>query len=112
MAILEDNGITDYDHEARKVHSNDFTNFDFILAMDRRNLYDLQTIERRVASRTGTDSKIAKVMLFGDFGGERGEEVGDPYFGAIDGFEIAYDQLTRFSKGFIEKSLGSETLPG
>ena len=112
MAILEDNGITDYDHEARKVHSNDFTNFDFILAMDRRNLYDLQTIERRVASRTGTDSKIAKVMLFGDFGGERGEEVGDPYFGAIDGFEIAYDQLTRFSKGFIEKALGSETLPG
>ena len=112
MAILEENGITDYDHEARKVHSSDFTKFDYILAMDGENLYDLQTIQRRVARKIGTDAKIAKVMLFGDFGGERGEEVGDPYYGAIDGFEIAYDQLTRFSKGFIEKALVFETLSG
>lgn len=112
MAILEDNGITDYDHEARKVHSSDFTKFEYILAMDGENLYDLQTIQRRVARKLGTDAKIAKLMLFGEFGGERGEEVGDPYYGAIDGFEIAYDQLKRFSNGFIEKALGSETSSG
>lgn len=112
MAILSDNGITDYDHEARKVHSSDLTQFDYILAMDRENLHDLRTVQRRIARKFGTDAKMAKVMLFGDFGGELGEEVGDPYYGAIDGFEIAYEQLTRFSKGFFEKALGYEAPAG
>ena len=105
MAILEENGITDYNHEARKVHSSDFTKFDYILAMDRENLYDLRTVQRRVARKVGTDAKMARVSLFGDYGGDLGEEVGDPYYGAIDGFEIAFEQLTRFSKGFVAKVL-------
>ena len=112
MDILQENGIIDYDHEARKVHTSDFTDFDYVLAMDRENLYDLRTVQRRVARKVRTDAKMAKVMLFGAFGSEMGEEVGDPYFGAIDGFEIAYEQLTRFSKGFIEKVLGNETPTG
>lgn len=45
-------------------------------------------------------------MLFGDFGGVRGEEVVDPYYGACnDGFEVAYEQMVRFSKGFVEQVL-------
>lgn len=111
MATLEENGIVDYDHEARKVHTSDFAKFDYILAMDEENLYDLQAIQRRVARKAGTDAKMAKVMLFGDFGGQLGEQVGDPYYGAIDGFEIAYQQLRRFSSGFIEKVLKDAVAP-
>ena len=112
MATLENYGISDYEHEARKVHTGDFTKFDYILAMDGDNLHDLQTVQRRVARKLGTDVKLAKVMLFGDFGEQKGEEVGDPYYGAINGFEIAYQQLTRFSKGFIEKVLQPELSTG
>ena len=112
MATLADNGITGYDHEARSVHGNDFTQFDYILAMDRDNLHDLRTVQRRVARKAGSDAKMAKVMLFGDFGGALGEEVGDPYYGAVGGFEIAYEQLMRFSKGFVEKVLGHEAPTG
>ncbi len=32
--------------------------------------------------------------------------VGDPYYGARDGFEVAYEQMVRFSKGFVEEVLG------
>lgn len=110
IATLEENGIVDYDHVARKVHTSDFTKFDYILAMDGDNLYALEAVQQRVV-KAGTDAKMAKVMLFGDFGGQLGEQVGDPYFGAIDGFEIAYQQLTRFSNGFIEKVLKDAVAP-
>lgn len=45
---------------------------------------------------------LAHVMLFGAFGGRRPtEEVGDPYYGGRNGFDIAYEQVDRFSKGFL-----------
>ncbi|KAG9239627.1 phosphotyrosine protein phosphatase I superfamily [Amylocarpus encephaloides] len=96
MSTLEDNGITDYDHAARKIHVSDFKNFDYIFAMDRDNLQDLQRLHQRSGGN-------AKVMLFGEFAGrKRAEEVDDPYYGARDGFEIAYEQCMRFSKNFLE----------
>ncbi|KAH7419955.1 phosphotyrosine protein phosphatase I superfamily [Cadophora sp. MPI-SDFR-AT-0126] len=95
MSTLEDNGITDYEHAARKINVSDFQKFDFIFAMDRDNLRDLQRIHQRSGGK-------AKVMLFGEFAGKkRAEEVDDPYYGARDGFEIAYEQCMRFSKNFL-----------
>lgn len=107
MATLEENGITDYDHEARKVRAGDLTSFDYILAMDGENLQDLLQIQRRMAGK----KPVGRVMLFGDFGGKLGEEVGDPYYGAINGFEIAYEQLRRFSEGFIKEVLNRNEQP-
>ncbi|MCJ1484924.1 hypothetical protein MMC06_005097, partial [Schaereria dolodes] len=77
MSTLEDNNILSYEHAARKVHLSDFTNFDYILAMDRENLRDLQRLRQRVAAKKG-EKELGKVMLFGDFGGIKGEEVVDP----------------------------------
>ncbi|KAK3173239.1 hypothetical protein OEA41_006568 [Lepraria neglecta] len=107
MSTLEDNGIVDYDHAARKVQASDFSTFGYILAMDKDNLNDLQRIKSRVTKKgNGTTGKeMGKVMLFGDFGGKKGEQVGDPYYGARNGFEIAYEQMVRFSKGFIAQVL-------
>ena len=107
MSTLEDNNILSYEHAARKVHLSDFTNFDYILAMDRENLRDLQRLRQRVAAKKG-EKELGKVMLFGDFGGIKGEEVVDPYYGARDGFEIAFEQMQRFSKGFKKQVLGEE----
>ena len=105
LSTLADNSIVDYDHAARKVQSADFTKFDYILAMDRDNLKDLQRIRQRVVKTDG-DSLLGKLMLFGDFGGRKGETVVDPYYGANDGFDIAYEQMVRFSKGFLGEVLG------
>ena len=105
LSTLADNGIVDYDHEARKVRSADFTKFDYILAMDRANLRDLQRMKQRAVKSDG-DSPQGKLMLFGDFGGRKGETVIDPYYGANDGFDIAYEQMVRFSKDFLRDVLG------
>lgn len=110
MATLEENGITDYDHVSRKVRPADLTKFDYIFAMDGENLQDLLQIQRRMARKEPT-TQFGKIMLFGDFGGDVGEEVGDPYYGAIDGFEIAYEQLRRFSEGFIREVLSQSGQP-
>lgn len=106
MSTLEENHILNYDHAARKVRNSDFTTFDYILAMDKENLHDLQRLRQRVLGKGGETQGTGKVVLFGDFGGGRqGEEVVDPYYGARNGFEVAYEQMVRFSKGFIEEVL-------
>ncbi|KAK4695005.1 low molecular weight phosphotyrosine protein phosphatase, partial [Lecanoromycetidae sp. Uapishka_2] len=107
MSTLEVNGIDDYDHAARKIQSSDFSNFDYILAMDEDNWTNLQRSKARVVKKNGRtpSEEKGKVMLFGDFGGKKGEQVVDPYYGAKNGFEIAYEQMLRFSNGFISQVL-------
>ncbi|KAI4169941.1 MAG: hypothetical protein LQ343_005322 [Gyalolechia ehrenbergii] len=105
MSVLEDNGQLGYNHSARKVQNSDFMTFDYILAMDEDNLDDLLKVQRRIVQKSGAHAAAAKVMLFGDFGGRKGEQVVDPYYGARDGFTLAYEQMTRFSKGFVEQVL-------
>ena len=106
MDTLKNHDIIDYSHAARKVRVADFHTFDYILAMDQENLYDLQRLKGRVAAKGGGETEMGKVMLFGDFGGKKGEVVVDPYYGARNGFEVAYEQMVRFSKGFVAEVLG------
>ncbi|RFU30954.1 hypothetical protein B7463_g5382, partial [Scytalidium lignicola] len=99
LSTLEDYGITDYVHSARKIQFSDFNKFDYIFAMDRQNLLDIQ----RLSQRSGGGK--AKVMLFGEFSGsKRPEVVEDPYYGGRDGFEVAYEQCMRFSNNFLKKT--------
>lgn len=75
-----------------KVRLTDFDEFDYIFAMDRSNLHDLQRLQQRKPEGK------AKVMLFGEYSGGKVEVVEDPYYGGKEGFEIAYEQCIRFSK--------------
>ncbi|QQK48035.1 Protein-tyrosine phosphatase, low molecular weight, mammalian [Penicillium digitatum] len=101
MSTLRRHEITDYEHAARKVTREDFLTFDYLLAMDKSNLRDLQELEERA---------VADVRLFGDFGkGGKvqdhigsGEVVKDPYYGGANGFEEVYQQVVRFSQNFVE----------
>ncbi|PCG89371.1 Protein-tyrosine phosphatase, low molecular weight, mammalian [Penicillium occitanis (nom. inval.)] len=131
MATLKQHGITNYNHSARKITKEDFRKFDYILAMDEYNLKDLlrlrdniimggqsgRTKGRSNNTRSARDAtsedtvtpQIAEVRLFGDFNPDGtvnkkvggGQEIEDPYYGGINGFEIAYDRALRFSKGFL-----------
>ncbi len=108
MATLKENGITTYRHAARKFSpTSDFKNFEYIFAMDDDNLEDLQYLRQREVKKLGTEEGVGKVMLFGEFGGKnrkgRAEEIQDPYYGADNGFAIAYEQSVRFSKAFLEQ---------
>ena len=101
MSTLQSNGIADYKHLARKFQPSDLNKFDYVFAMDRSNLSDLQRLQR-----SNPDGK-AKVMLFGAYGeGKNGEVVADPYYGGQDGFEKAYEQCARFSRNFLKDVLG------
>jgi low molecular weight phosphotyrosine protein phosphatase len=109
MSVLRQNGIEDYEHHARKVHPDDFNTFDWIFAMDSENHDNLNSMRNRAKSKKGkggsqsTDTKEGKIMLFGDFGGrKKKEEVIDPYYGADNGFDVAYEQMVRFSNGFLK----------
>lgn len=102
MATLRKHNITDYDHGARQVRPDDFDEFDYIFAMDQQNLRDLQRVQRKAEGK-GQKSK-AQLMLFGEFGGgKKPEQVGDPYYGANNGFDVVYEQVTRFSNNFLRE---------
>lgn len=80
------------------MNASDFDKFDYIFAMDRANLSDLQRIQQRKSN-----SK-AKVMLFGEYSGTgKAEVISDPYYGGQQGFEKAYEQATRFSTNFLKE---------
>ncbi|KAL3468477.1 phosphotyrosine protein phosphatase I superfamily [Aspergillus heterothallicus] len=132
MATLRRHGISNYKHAARKITSQDFLEFDYLLAMDQYNLEDLLDLRSSIVASQknpgsnrptrgrGTratfdvdvdpDAKLAEVRLFGDFrpGGTLTQRVGsgnvveDPYYGGADGFEEVYQQVVQFSKNFLE----------
>jgi protein-tyrosine phosphatase len=80
---------------ARQVQSEDFRRFDYVLAMDRANLSELES--RRI---DGTPARLALFMSFAP-GGEYGE-VPDPYYGGTEDFERVLDLCESASRGLLE----------
>ncbi|KAL5604896.1 hypothetical protein BROUX41_001773 [Berkeleyomyces rouxiae] len=102
MWKLQENGITNYVHQARKVQLSDFDKFDYIFAMDRSNLSDLQSLQQRREKSKGEPR--AKVMLFGEYAGMgKAEVVHDPYYGGKEGFEEAYQRCLKYTNNFLAK---------
>lgn len=87
---------------ARQVQVTDFVEFDYILAMDKKNLHDL------------------KAMSAPDFSGHLGlflpfdpaaklEEVPDPYYGGDEGFAQVLDMVETASEGLLQEICGANT---
>ncbi|KAI1081400.1 phosphotyrosine protein phosphatases I [Whalleya microplaca] len=109
MSTLEDHGITNYTHAARRFRDSDFRDFDYIFAMDNSNLMDIERWRER--SKKYPSSK-AKVMLFGEFSGTgRKEVVQDPYYIGRDSFETAFEQCKRFSTNFLKATFPNVANP-
>jgi protein-tyrosine phosphatase len=80
---------------ARQVEVEDFERFDIILAMDRHN----EEILREQADAVFHD----RIRLFLSFAeGMAHEEVPDPYYGGLSGFELVLDLAEEASLGLIE----------
>ena len=79
---------------ARQVRSADFAQFDYILAMDRANLAELEQMERTLSR--------AQLGLFLEFAPESGtDEVPDPYYGGQEGFERVLDLCEAGARGLL-----------
>jgi protein-tyrosine phosphatase len=79
---------------ARRVSDEDFQYYDYILAMDRDNLSILQ--------RKCPETHQQKLSLFLDFAKDRNEnEVPDPYYGGVSGFERVIDMIEQASEGLL-----------
>jgi len=90
--VLERHGIP-YDGRARQVDPRDFGRFDYILAMDNDNLYDLKRM-----MPPGSDAVLARFMDFAPDAPVR--EVPDPWY---DGrFDDVYALVQQGAKGLLE----------
>lgn len=81
---------------ARQVQPEDFARFDFVLAMDRANLAELES--RRLE---GAPAQLALFMGFAPGSGY--DEVPDPYYGGVEDFECVLDLCEAASRGLLSR---------
>ena len=81
---------------ARQLRADDFECFDYVLAMDRANLAELERQRPAAAS--------AQLGLFLDYAPDSGfEEVPDPYYGGVEDFERVLDLCEAGARGLLLK---------
>jgi protein-tyrosine phosphatase len=86
---------------ARQVREHDFTGFDLIVAMDRANLRELESMKPATAS--------AQLRLFMAYApGLEVLEVPDPYYGGCGGFEQVLDLVAAASRGLLAELQGAQ----
>ncbi len=99
-AVLTGRGYALVKHKSRRVTEQDFNRYDLILAMDRENLNDLM--------RICPAGQAPKLHLFLEFAQEASlDEVPDPYYGSIEGFERVLDLCEAGARGLIDHLEGS-----
>jgi protein-tyrosine phosphatase len=88
-------GINISQLQARQYRASDFSEFDYIVAMDHDNL--------NVLLGECPPEHQSKLHLFCSFAPARSEEeVPDPYYGGARGFEDVYDLITEASEGLLK----------
>lgn len=85
--------------KARRITPGDFENFDLIVAMDKGNL---SALERICPSQY--HHKLKLLLVFAPE--SEIEEVPDPYFGSLDGFERVLDLCEAGVKGLLRANSG------
>lgn len=81
---------------ASQVSRDDFHTHDYILAMDRGHLRILKTL--------APSNARARLGLFLDASARwKGEDVPDPYYGGVEGFEQVLDMVEEAAQRWIER---------
>lgn len=88
---------------ARKALREDFTEFDYVLAMDRDNYTILADL-----CPTGEEHRLHLFLEFAPQLSER--EVPDPYYGGAAGFERVFDMVEAAAQGLLEDIRQRHTL--
>ena len=92
-------GVDLSSQRARKIAIQDFTEFDYVIAMDRSN----HEILKRLSISTEDGVPKSKLHLFMGFANNSEfDEVPDPYYGGGNGFERVFDMVKAASEGLLE----------
>jgi protein-tyrosine phosphatase len=90
----------DITHRARQLHPNDFLEFDYILAMDKKNLEDIEKI--------APENNKAILAMFASFDPDPNfVEVPDPYWGDAKDFEQVYELCQKAGHHLLKHLLKS-----
>jgi protein-tyrosine phosphatase len=96
LSVARKNGVS-LDGRARQVEVEDFAHFDLVVAMDRDNLRQLESLR----DRAGGGAPVRLLRKFDpDAGGDL--EVPDPYYGGPDGFDRVYGMVDRSCRSLLE----------
>jgi protein-tyrosine phosphatase len=87
QAVAKRNGVDISTLVARQVTPADFRAFDYIVALDEKNLADL-------AAMRPADGKAELSLLLDHVPARAGQAVADPYYGEDDGFDVTWADVT------------------
>ena len=94
LEIAKKRGIDLSEHRARVLNPKDFDTHDYILVMDKQNYKETLQL--------CPPGKEKKVRYFLEFAPEMNtEEVPDPYYGGVEGFDKVLDLLDAACDGLI-----------
>lgn len=99
VEVARRNGI-DLRGRARQVANEDLETFDYLVAMDRSNLRNLEDL----ASQSPDEAGLHLLREFDPEAGEGSElDVPDPYFGGDDGFDRVYEMIDRSCRVLLDR---------
>jgi protein-tyrosine phosphatase len=91
-AVAARNGIDISNLKARLVAAEDFRRFDHIVALDAKNLADLEALRP-------ADGKARLSLLLDHVEGRQGQAVADPYHGEDSHFDTAWEEVSAGARG-------------
>ena len=97
--VLRERGI-DYTHAARQVAMSDFTGFDYLIALDRGHLAELNYSGKQAGA------KIELLMQYAP--GAASLDVPDPYY--TGGFGEVYELIDQACRGLLQHIVETERL--
>lgn len=95
LSTASNRGINMSDLRARRAIEKDFEYFEYVIAMDNDNFSNLEKIS--------PVDRVDRLMLFLEFApGVDEDEVPDPYYGGVKGFEHVFDMIEAASQGLLD----------
>jgi len=89
-------------HRCRKLKGEDFSVFDYIVAMDNYNMENIQSISNRSVGITQPEETCFLYRRFDNLQGSIIQEVPDPYYGETADFEEVYQIVNRCAEVFLD----------
>ena len=81
---------------SRQFRRQDLSDFDYVIAMDRSNMSNIRSLMHEGANYR------ADVRIMREFDPQPdSQDVPDPYYGGVDGFQEVYDILHRSNEAFL-----------
>jgi protein-tyrosine phosphatase len=99
VAVARRHGIDISAMRARQVAPTDFARFDHIIALDRDNLFALETLQP-------PGSRASLSLLLDHVEGREGEPVLDPYYGGDEHFDQAWADVWEGTGALVRKLMG------